>query len=174
MQQRVEFDPGDANAWLVVATHPHKEIQAIEHLGRQDYVSYCPMLRKRIRHARKVSDVLRPMFPGYVFVRHDDGRSVRPIASTVGVRAFVRSGSGPAHLPPGFVEGLRLREVGGAVVRPAGQFRPGQTVRMAGGAFDGLLATIISMDERDRLTVLMQLLNRAVRIKVDALGVTAT
>ena len=45
---------------------------------------------------------------------------------------------------------------------------------MTGGAFDGLLATIISMDERDRLTVLMQLLNRAVKIKVDALGVSAT
>ena len=45
---------------------------------------------------------------------------------------------------------------------------------MAGGAFDGLLATIVAMDDRDRLTVLMQLLNRAVKIKVDALGVMAT
>jgi hypothetical protein len=39
---------------------------------------------------------------------------------------------------------------------------------MAGGAFDGLVATVIGMGEKDRLTVLLQLLSRAVRVELGA------
>ena len=46
-------------------------------------------------------------------------------------------------------------------------YRVGQQIRLAGGAFDGLVATIIEMHERDRLTVLMDLLNRPVKVKVE-------
>jgi transcriptional antiterminator RfaH len=38
---------------------------------------------------------------------------------------------------------------------------------MAGGAFDGLVATIVDMDERDRLTVLMDLMNRPIKVKIE-------
>ena len=40
-------------------------------------------------------------------------------------------------------------------------------MRLAGGAFDGLVATVIEMHENDRLTVLMQLLSRAVKVRID-------
>ena len=52
-------------------------------------------------------------------------------------------------------------------MRPASPYRVGQQVRVAGGPFDGLVATVIEMHENDRLTVLMELLSRAVRVRVD-------
>ena len=66
-----------------------------------------------------------------------------------------------------FVQDLKARQVDGVVARPVSPYRVGQEVRMAGGAFDGLVATIIDMDERDRLTVLMDLLNRPVKVKIE-------
>ena len=66
------------------------------------------------------------------------------------------------------VEGLQAREIDGAIVRPTSPYEPGQRVKMAGGAFDGLIATILEMDEKDRLVVLMDLLNRQTRVRVDA------
>ena len=45
---------------------------------------------------------------------------------------------------------------------------PGQQVRLAGGTFDGLVASILELDEKDRLVVLLELLRRPVKVKVDA------
>ena len=56
----------------------------------------------------------------------------------------------------------------GAIVRPDTPYKLGQQVRVSSGAFDGLVATIIAMDEKDRLVVLMELLNRPVKVRVDA------
>lgn len=158
-------------SWAVVNTHPHKERFALENLARQDFETYCPMLQTRVRHARKVSLVLRPMFPGYVFAAIDTGQRWRSLMSTFGVRTVVRSGDRYSLLPQGFVDALRTREVDGVIKRQASPYRIGQAVRLVDGPFEGLVATIIAMDERDRLMVLMDFLNRPVKVKVDALQV---
>jgi transcriptional antiterminator RfaH len=154
--------------WAVVTTQPHKEHVALENLQRQDYRAYCPLIRRRHSHARRISDVLRPLFPGYLFVQIDaETERWRPILSTLGVRELVRCGDRLSLLEDNFVRCLRAREVDGVIARPASPYRIGQEVRLAGGVFDGVVATIIEMHERERLTVLTQLLNQAVRVKVD-------
>jgi transcriptional antiterminator RfaH len=62
---------------------------------------------------------------------------------------------------------LRSREIDGVISRPASTFTAGQNVRMADGAFDGLIAKILEVDEKNRLVVLMEFLNRSVRIRVE-------
>jgi transcriptional antiterminator RfaH len=153
----------DEATWIVVNTHAHKERLAIENLTHQDYISYCPMIRAQIRHARKTTEVRRPLFPGYLFVALDPARERwRPILSTFGVRSVVRNGDIPSRLDGRFITSLRAREIDGAIVRPTNPYSVGQTVKIAGGAFDGLAAEIIAMDERDRIIVLLDFLNRAV------------
>jgi transcriptional antiterminator RfaH len=154
--------------WIAVNTHPHRERVAIENLERQSFKAYCPYLRRRIKHARKFQDVLRPIFPGYLFVRVDGSVSWRPIRSTFGVRSVVVSGDCPSFLSDDFIAGLKKREVDGAIARPEEAYSIGQDIRICGGPFDGLIGTIIEMDERQRLTVLMDLLNGRVRVTVDA------
>src|SRR5215831_15279293 len=79
--------------WAVINTHPHREKVALENLQRQEFTAYCPMLRRRRSHARRVTSVLRPLFPGYLFVSTgiNFGRW-RPILSTYGVRSIVSNG----------------------------------------------------------------------------------
>jgi transcriptional antiterminator RfaH len=161
------------STWVVVNTQPHREHIALDNLARQEFHAYCPMMRKRVRHARRTQEVLRPLFPGYLFVRvHPDLQRWRPILSTYGVRTLVCCGERPSFIDEGFIAGLKARELDGAIVRPASPYRPGQQVKMAGGAFDGLIATILEMDEKDRLVVLMDLLNRPTKVKVEAARVT--
>ncbi|HZV20540.1 MAG TPA: transcriptional activator RfaH [Hyphomicrobiales bacterium] len=160
--------PGQA--WIAVNTKPHEEERALEHLQRQDFQTYCPMIAKRVRHARYARQVKRPLFPSYLFVRHDrDGMQFwRPIVSTAGVRDVVRFGQRLGFLEDGFIEALKSREIGGLIYCKESDYRLGQKVQIEGGAFDGLAATIIGMDEKDRLVLLMELLNRQVKVKVDA------
>lgn len=163
-----EFQPVPAD-WAVLNTHPHKEPLALDNLLRQSFSPYCPMVRKRVKHGRRYTDVLRPMFPGYVFVQLAPERQMwRPLLSTYGVRRMIRFGERPALLADGFVQALRAREIEGAISRPAERVQVGDRVVLAGGAFDGLVATILSMDEKSRLVVLLDMLNRPVKVKVEA------
>ena len=83
------------------------------------------------------------------------------------MRSIVRCGDELSLVDDAFVQSLKAREVEGAICRPESPYHVGQQVRLAGGAFDGLVATIIEMHERDRLTVLMDLLNRPVKVKIE-------
>ena len=159
---------------VVVNTQPHREHLAVENLQRQEFIPYCPLIRRRRRHARRVTDVLRPLFPGYLFVRiNPDLERWRPMLSTFGVRSVVRCGDKVSLLDDAFVQAIRAREIEGVISRPESPYQIGQQVRVNGGAFDGLVATIIEMHERDRLTVLMQLLSRVVKVRVDESQVTS-
>ncbi len=161
--------PEPSRAWLVVSAHPHKERVAIENLERQGFETYCPLIAKRIRHARQRHEVRRPLFPGYLFVRAPgESLSWRPMMSTRGVRSVVRVGDQPGYVDERFVAALRAREIDGVIVAPAVPFEVGQTVRLADDVFSGHVATILEIDEKDRITVLMDLLCRPTRIKVDA------
>jgi len=158
-----------SSKWAAVNTQPHREALAIEHLQRQNFECYCPMVRKSVRHARKQHEVLRPLFPGYLFVAIDpDIHRWRPILSTIGVRTLVRCGERLAMLGAEFIDALKARELDGAICRPSSPYRVGQEVRITGGALDGLVATIIEKSEKDRLVVLLELLNRPVRVKLDS------
>jgi transcriptional antiterminator RfaH len=159
----------EPDAWVAVHTQPHRESVAVQNLERQEFEVYIPRLLKRIRHARKAQNVLRPMFPGYVFVKVAiDLQHWRPIKSTIGVRDVVSCGNQLSTLSDAFIASLKAREVDGAIVRPESPYQIGQQIRIAGGPFDGLIGTILEMDERERLTVLMDLLNGRVKVNVEA------
>jgi transcriptional antiterminator RfaH len=166
--------PPPHHRWAAINTHANQERTALANLARQAYHAYCPQIMKRVRHARQVREVMRPMFPGYVFVAYQPGLTPwRPILSTFGVRALVRCGNDISTLDDAFVRELKAREVDGTILRPEPHYRVGQQVRITGGALDSLVATIVEMDERDRLVVLMDLLNSKVRVKLDAADVAA-
>jgi transcriptional antiterminator RfaH len=154
--------------WIVLTTKPHCESSASENLGRQGFNFYCPMIIRRIRHARKAYDAPRPLFPGYVFVELGRNNRWRPILGTYGVRSIVRNGEVPAMLPAEFVEGLKSREIDGAIRKPENPFQPGQPVAICGGPFDGLVGQILELRENDRVLLLLDLLNQQAKVYVGA------
>jgi transcriptional antiterminator RfaH len=155
--------------WVVANTQPHREFIVIEHLVRQGFTTYCPKVRKIVRHARKSIEVLRPLFPNYVFVGVDPvEQQWRPLLSTRGVRSIICCGDQPSYIGTDFVNALRAREMDGAIARPAIPFHVGQEVRISRGAFDGLIGTILEMDDRQRIVVLLELLSRKVKISLNA------
>lgn len=164
-------------AWLVVQTHPGKEGLALENLERQSFVPYCPMVRRA--PSRRVrgqalgkspgKSPVKPLFPGYVFVEtSSEHHAWRPILSTYGVRTLIRFGSRIASVDPRFIDALRGREVGGLVCVPDAPYAVGDRITICGGPFDGVVATILSMSEKDRLIVLMDILSRPVKVRITA------
>jgi transcriptional antiterminator RfaH len=159
---------GTAAPWVAVNTHPHRERLALDNLARQRFDTYCPVVRRRRSHARRVEEVLRPLFPGYLFVRLGPERDCwRPILSTYGVRTLVRCGDQPGLVDASFIGALKARELDGAIVHPAVPYQVGQQVQINTAAFDGVVATILALDEKDRLTVLLEIMNQPVKVRVE-------
>ena len=158
----------EQSPWLAVNTHPHREAVAIENLKRQGFVTYCPQVLREGRQGRHRVAVRKSLFPSYVFVEMEErSRRWRPILSTFGVRTVVRVGEQPGTVPSTFIEALRGREVEGAIPGVREPWRCGQQVKVTSGALHGLVGTIIDMPERERIYVLMDMLNQHGRVQVD-------
>lgn len=163
-----------AHVWIAVQTHPRKEQVAFDNLSRQSFLAYCPFVLQTRRRGRQLSTARSPLFLNYVFVAVDFAtQRWRPLLSTVGVRAVVRMGDRPSTVPTPFIEALRASEIDGALAAPFAPLQCGQQVRMEAGALQGLIGTIIEMDARARIVVLMDLLNQQVRVQVDRAQVAA-
>lgn len=147
-------------------TQPHKEALALAHLNRQGFAAYCPMVNKRVRHARKSMAVQRPLFPSYIFVANNPLRRWQAIRSTIGVRSLISRGDEPSLLDGRFVQELRARELDGLVARPASPFEVGQAVRISQGAFADIIGEIIELRDDQRVMMLLDLLGGKVKTMV--------
>ncbi len=155
------------SGWIVVTTHPHRELFAGEHLVRQDYNVYCPLIAKNVRHARRIYEVRRALFPGYLFIERSPSFILRSILGTFGVRSVVRNGDIPALLPSGFVTSLKAREIDGVIKEQEAPLEPGQAVTIDGGPFDGVVGKILEVRESDRVVLLLDLIHSQPKLIID-------
>jgi transcriptional antiterminator RfaH len=166
----------ESSRWYVVQTHVHSESRAAAHLLRQGYDVYLPRYLKRRRHARRVENVSAPLFPRYLFVGFDVmAARWRSIQSTQGVSSLVCNSNEPAVLPESVVAELRRREDGNGLIRLdlRPQYAPGDKVRVVDGVFGDSFGLFEGIADRDRVTILLDLLGRKVRVALDRESVAA-
>lgn len=154
--------------WLVAMTKPHREALALSHLDRQEFTTYCPLIIKRIRHARRSMDVKRPLFPGYIFIGFEPNARWQAIRSTVGISAIIKRGDAPDFLDGSFVDALRAREADGVIAKPEAQFKPGQSVSITHGPLAHLIGEVLEMRDKERILILLQLMGQEVKTLVSA------
>lgn len=161
--------------WYVAQTHPRAEVKAAENLNRQGFHVYLPNFRKRRRHARRVETVTAPLFPRYLFVSVDMAtQRWLSIQSTIGVTRLICNGTVPAVVQNGIVDALKQREdESGFIKLTPRPFRLGEELRVLDGAFTGTLGMFEGMTDNERVTVLLDLLGRKVRVSIDAESVAA-
>ena len=167
MAYDTHLDTGTAATarWYVVHTQPSAEDRATARLETQGYHVFCPRLRKVVRHARKSTAKLAPLFPGYLFLRLDISRDRwRSVNGTRGVVRLLTQGDVPQAVPPGVIEDLQSHaDVHGALdLTPP--LQAGQRVRIEDGPFSDFVGTLQRLDGADRVQVLLDLLGRSVSV----------
>jgi transcription elongation factor/antiterminator RfaH len=157
----------DGERWFVVHTLPHQEKRAQIQLENQRYRTFLPKREKTIRHARKLTTVVAPFFPRYMFIildpEHDQWR---PINGTLGVARLVMQGERPNPVPPGIVETLiaSTGPDGLLQLRLGPHLKVGDSVRLTQGPFAEYLGTLDRLDESGRVRVLLDMLGRQVPV----------
>ncbi len=152
--------------WFVVRAKSREEERAAWHLGNQGFETYLPRYKKTIRHARKTQHVLRPLFPGYLFVSMDSSQKRwRSINGTVGVQSLVEFGGGPMPINEIVIDAIRDRENGDGIVSLAPQgLQKGDAIRVREGAFLDHVGLLEEVCDENRVILLLNLMGREVRV----------
>jgi transcriptional antiterminator RfaH len=145
--------------WFVIASHAGKENIARHNLENQHIECFLPARKKTVRHFGRTETVIAPLFPGYIFARFDAGpAAIRAVNGTRGVKYLLSNGGMPSALPRGFVESLLCALDRDGVISHQQYLKPGELVEFACGPFASQMGKLMDMDERGRVTVLLNTL----------------
>lgn len=167
MQVPIPHELAQGARWYLVHTRPNSERKAELNLQAQGFATFLPQIEKTIRHARCLKTVRRPLFPRYLFVRLDLGQDRwLSVNSTVGVsRLFTQQGR-PVAVPFGIVETLLAHSDAG-LTRLDRLLVEGQRVRILSGALADFTATVVRLDARRRVGVLLEIMGAVVPVSID-------
>ena len=156
-------------AWYLIQSKPQQEQIAQEQLERQDYEIYLPLASMQRRKRGKTIRVIAPMFPRYLFINLSDKTDDwRPIRSTIGVSSLVRFGMQPAKVPDNLIDTLRKREdETGVQILPTKKYKIGEKVRVSEGPFEGYEAVIHAKSAKERVVLLMKVIEKFVKVELD-------
>ena len=154
-------------SWYVIRTKSGRELQAQEHLQRQDYPTYLPRILTRVRRFGRRVQTATPLFPQYLFLNLEVGvKDLAPVKSTQGVAGIVRFGEEYAVVHATVISTLRAQEDAAGFRPERSLLTPQCKVRITGGAFFGLEGIYLNESPRDRVTVLLNLLGRETALKI--------
>lgn len=163
-------------SWFVVHTHSMKEQVAEQHLRQQGFDVYLPRFKKMRRHARKIEEVLVPLFPRYLFIEMDvESAHWRSINGTRGVSYLLQSDGLPAKIPEKIIKTLKEKEIVNGLVSidSLATFIKGDKVRILKGAFKNQLATFETWDAKQRVQLLLTFLGRETKLSLPVYVVEA-
>jgi len=155
-------------AWYTVHAKARQEQLALEHLQRQQYTPYLPLVRLHRRRRGSWEEVTEPLFPGYLFIRLDPQRdNTAPIRSTRGVVGLVRFGGTLRPVPGGLVERLLATPADpDGAIRREHLFQSGDRVEIVTGPLAGLQAIFLAPTGQERAQLLLELMGRETHVVV--------
>ena len=159
---------GQGERWFAARTHPYRESFAHFNLQRMGFGAFSPRVRRTIRHARKLRNILAPLFPGYIFVILDLSRDRwRSVNGAIGVASLIMGAEQPIPVPRGVVEALIAGREGSGTVCLDQDLAIGQRVRILSGPFAQTLCRLEQLDDRGRVKVLLDIMGGHVATYLD-------
>ena len=169
---RTHISPPESDnlAWYAAQLRPNGDTLAMTHLQRQGFTPFRPLIWESRRSGQAMASVLRPMFPGYVFVKFD---ILQPewckIRSTRGITRLIgQDATGPSKLPTALILDMKARCASNLPAGPSNTFEPGDQVHVASGPFADFLATVEKVDAQQRIWLLIDFMGRSSRISAKA------
>ena len=154
--------------WLVVYTKSQKETLAHDHLKRQGFLTYCPVLRKEIKYKSKTKIMSLPLFPRYLFIQANEIalKKIHLIRSTVGVSSLIMRDGKPIYIKDEILDAIRQAEKGyfGQVETI---FNDGDRVTINEGIYKDIEAIYQNNDGLERAVLLLNLLQKDVELTIE-------
>ena len=151
--------------WFLLYTRPHQEERAKENLENQGYEVFLPMITyKKISQPNSIS--LEPMFPRYMFITINTERDNWVyIKSTRGVSHVITFGDKLTEVPDSVVDFLKTKVDDHNVIKlkvTRSVFQKGDKLVINKGVFQGKEAKFLSTTGKERVRILLKLMNELI------------
>ena len=159
----------DRNIWILIYTKSGEERKAHENLKRQGFETFLPL----IASTNKDIDLspLVPLFPRYLFVKiNTELSNWHSIKYSLGVSKIVMFSDKFTSIPEDIINSLKIRLDQSGVYKEnisIVDYKEGDTVLISDGHFAGVDAIFLSKKSKDRVRLLLKLLNTSVLAEVD-------
>ena len=161
--------------WYILNTKLHCEFQVISYLINKNIKNFMPKLLVTRSHARKIEKVLRPLFPGYIFININVDKSYREVKNIIGVKGIISSGNSPSCVPKTVINDIQsYTDNKGLVYKwKVSNYKIGQEVKIKDGIFKGNIGSFCGMSSKDRVSILLAFLGSEVRVSISSLIISA-
>ena len=155
--------------WAIIQFKPNAHKLVERNLNQQHFETFLPFEEVTKYKNKEFISTQRPLFPGYMFVAFESENAPwYKINSTYGVSKLLTHNSEPYLIPNTLITDIMVRCDQAGILLPQKQFSKDDTVRLVSGPFDNFLATVESIDENQRIWVLIDLMGQATRTLVKA------
>ena len=155
--------------WLLVYTKAREEKRAKKNLENQGFETFLPMIAYE-NISQPKSSSLEPMFPRYLFIKVNVERdNWTHIKSTRGVSHLVVFGHKLAEVPRQVVAFLKTRVDDNDFVKQKvtrQEFQKGDKLVIKKGVLKGKEATFLSKTGKERVRILLNLMNELIIAEV--------
>ena len=153
--------------WYILKTKPNAHTTACEHLKRQGFDVFLPLIIKTTKKSGKFLDAKVPLFPGYMFV----GTSIDPIPwksinGTRGVSTVVSLDGGFRPVDTHIVENLQYRCDQNGVVQGLNDIASGDRIKIKRGPFAEFICKVDQIKDNQRAWILINLLQQQTKAEV--------
>jgi transcriptional antiterminator RfaH len=167
MERETEIaSPGEQ--WFCVRAQPKHEHIAAAHLRKEAGLEvYLPRIRFKRSTRKGPVWFTEALFPSYLFARFELAARLRQVTHAQGVRGVVHFGLRWPTISDAVVHELQSTVAADEVHTIPDEFKPGEQVLIAGGAFHGLHAVVTRvLPARERVAVLLEFLGRQTSVEL--------
>jgi transcription antitermination factor NusG len=159
---------GSERRWFALETRSRHEKKVLALLEAKGVETFLPLLSQLHRWSDRRKLVQVPLFPGYLFVRHDGTTDARLRAlQTRGIVGFVGSGGQGLPIPDKQIEDIQTVLASHAPCTLFPFLRAGQRVRIRGGCLDGIEGILVARNEDRSLVISVEPILQSLAIRIE-------
>jgi|SRR5580658_605410 transcription antitermination factor NusG len=158
--------------WFAVYVQARREEFVAEAMASRSHEHFLPMRVPESSGSGRVRREKAPLFPGYLFCRLNLGDRHMPVVSIPGVIRLVGNGRKPLPVPDCEIDSLRIVVASCLRADPISVPEIGKKVRIIRGPLSGVEGVLISIKNRHRLVVGVQMIQRQVAVEIEDNWVT--
>lgn len=159
MKQHIENE-----IWVLVYTKPRQEKIANENLQKQGFETFLPLISADNKNEEDQTSV--PIFPRYIFVKINlTSQNWTLINSSYGVSKIIMFGDNLTPVPIEIISFIKDKLNSGIVYEESillSEYKKGDWLTIKEGKFAGIEAIFLSKKSKDRVRLLLKLLNTTV------------
>jgi len=161
---------GDTACWYVVHTHPKQEDRTNTNLRAWGIETFNPTLKvnKYNEFTGKVTHLIKPLFPSYIFSRFNYNDSYHRVRYTRGVHSLVSFSNVPVPVDDEIVELVKSQIGGDGFVKTFDDFKAGDEVVINHGRFQNFCGVFErEIPDSDRVRILLNTVSFQAHVVVD-------